>query len=276
MTPTQGQSGYTRFKQERFAPVLAQSLRISKAAAVARFPFYHVDLNAGSGFNHEAAVVGSPINFLQAVQRTGRENFYGFFVDHSPEAIRDLIKCPAIEAHSTRVALFQADNSEILPVVAEFIAARERNPQFAVGAIVVDPNGYHGGVPWEALRVFCAGHPRFDLFLNLNIRSFRLERPHIASGHGRWGQHYRLHPMSEFAEWFTRPSWMWTDVCQIAGSSWMQFVGRTMRTEAVGYARLGFYDSQSERGRAILHSVEQPGGIDSARSTAQLPLLSNV
>ncbi len=217
---TQGQSGATRFKEERFAPIFAQSLLISKAASVARFPYYHVDLHAGAGFNHQAQVWGSPLNFLSAVQRHRRDNFYAFFVDKDPSAIRQLIARDEIEANSARVFLFQSDNDEVLSVVHEFIAARERNPHFAMGSIVIDPNGYHEGVPWRSLRTFCQAHPRFDVILNLNIRSFRLERACILALRPGFEQK-QVRPISSFAEWFSRPNWMWTDVLQVKGNSWM-------------------------------------------------------
>lgn len=251
---TQGQSGYTRFKYARFAPVLAQSLRISKAVPVARFPYYHIDLNAGSGFNDDAGVDGSPLNFLDAVRRTGRDNFYAFFVDHTLECIAQLGGRPEIEAHPTRVFLHHADNAEVLPVVSQFIADHERNPRFAVGSIVIDPNGYHGGVPWEPLRTFCAAHPRIDIFINLNLRSWTLERACVEQG--RKGFNWPLHPLSTFPAWFSRAQWMWTDRTVIHRTPWIQGVGRTMCTRDAGYSSLGFYDSKSERGRAILAGIE--------------------
>jgi len=252
----QGQSGYTRFKQERFAPVLAQSLRISKAPSVVRYPYYHVDLNAGGGFNADAGVEGSPLNFLRAVERTGRSNVYVFFVDRDPIAIEELIRQPAVLAYSRdRLSIHEGDNAELLPIVREFVRARERRPEYAVGSILIDPNGYHNGIPWEALRLFCAEFPRFDLFLNLNVRSFKLERPHIQRGCGAWGAK-RLHPISEFSRWFSRPSWMWTRPIQIKGNSWIQCVGRSMQTHAYGYTSLGFYDSASIIGRGICDELE--------------------
>jgi hypothetical protein len=96
--------------------------------------------------------------------------------------------------------------------------------------------------------------------MNLNIRTLRLETGHA------WGRD-RVHWPSEFSALFSRPSWMWTDVCQIAGSSWMQFVGRTIQTDTIGYSQLGFYDSRSARAQAILAKVEP------AASTAHPTLL---
>ena len=269
----QGQSAWTDFKEARFVPVLAQSLLISKASSIARYAYYHVDLNSGGGYNSVVHVPGSPLNFLRAVERHRRHNFYAFFVDQDLGCVRELIVRPEIEANSERVAIFHADNSEVLPVVAEFVAARERNPHHAVGSIVIDPNGYHKGVPWDALRAFCRAHPKFDLFFNLNIRTYRLERPHIESG--EWSAH-QLHPLSTFHEWFARPNWMITPLCQIAGSTWIQCVGRTMRTASVGYSQLGFYDSESDRGRWILDAVNQPSEREAARTAPQLPLLSEL
>jgi hypothetical protein len=268
----QGQSGYTRFKLERFGPVFAQSLLISKAASVSHYAYYHVDLNAGGGINAEVggvAVPGSPLNFLDAAVRHERTHFFAFFVDKDPSCICELIGRPQVTNFADRVFLFESDNAELLPVVAKFVAQRERRPHFAMGSIVVDPNGYHGGVPWDALRAFCLAHPRFDLFLNLNLRTFRLERPHIVNRQGKWATK-RLHPISEFRNWFGRPNWMWTWPLQIAGSSWIQCVGRTIETQTTGYARLGFHDARSPEGRAITEAVERD---EATRTILELPFL---
>jgi hypothetical protein len=144
-----------------------------------------------------------------------------------------------------------------LPVVSQFIADRERHPQHAVGSIVIDPNGYHKGVPWDALRDFCAAHPKIDVFVNLNLRSWALERPWIETGAKGWDA-YALHPLSTFRTWFSRPNWMWTERTAIGRTPWIQGVGRTMVTrQSDGYASLGFYDSRSDRGRAILADIER-------------------
>jgi len=268
----QGQSLYTSFKQERFSPVLAQSLRISKASSVARFPYYHVDLNAGGGYNHEVDVQGSPLNFLAAVARTQRDNVHAFFIDQAASCIEELIAQPALASFpSDRLAIFHGDNAEVLPVVDEYVAAHERRPWHAMGSILVDPNGYHDGVPWDALRTFCEAHPRFDLFFNLNVRSFRMERAHIIAKTSPAWERKRLQPLSAFAEWFHRPHWMWTEPIQLAGNTWIQGVGRTMPTLAAGYASLGFYDSQSDRGRSIVDAFD-----GTTKDSAQFRLLWDV
>jgi three-Cys-motif partner protein len=270
----QGQSAYTHFKYQRFGPVLAQSVLISKAPQIAHFAYYHVDLNAGSGMNSDIVdappVPGSPLNFLGAVSRH-RRDFYAFFVDQDLPCIRALITRPEVVAQTDRIAIFHSDNSHVLPVVAEFVAQREPNPHYAVGSILVDPNGYHKGVPWDALRVFCAAHPRFDVFVNLNVRTFQLERPWIIKGEGLWAAH-RLHRLSEFPEWFSRPNWMVTEVCSLGGSRWVQLVGRTMKTQTTGYSSLGFYDVQSIRGQRIIEAIETPA----ARTSTEFPLLSEL
>lgn len=260
-TTTQGQSDYTHFKEWRFGPLFAQALRISTAASVAQYAFYHADLNAGSGHNEKIDVEGSPINFLRAVERTRRENFYAFFIDHSPDAIRALTMRPKIEEYARRVSIFQADNRELLPTVAAFIAARERRPNLAVGSIVIDPNGYSLGVPWDAARVFCAEHTRIDLIMNLNVRTFQMERGNVRLNRKGWeGREHIL--ISQFPKHFSRPNWMITDVCSIKGDRWVQLVGRTMPTQQPDYPSLGLYNLRSDRGQAIVESIEAPRACD--------------
>jgi hypothetical protein len=265
----QGQSEYTFFKEYRFTPILAQSLRISKAAPVAQFAYYHVDLNAGGGYNTDVGVSGSPLNFLSAAARNDRPNFYAFFVDCKLSAIRELTTRPEVEALSDRVSIFHADNSEVLPVVDAFIAARERRAECAMGSVLIDPNGYHKGVPWDALRVFCHAHPRMDVLMNLNARQFKLEESHIGAD---WQGKHTLRPVSTFPGLFRRPNWMLTEKTRIGGNDWIQLVGRTIRTAQRDYSSLGFYDLESERGQRIVADIEQPA----SRTGPQFPLLRDL
>ena len=138
-----------------------------------------------------------------------------------------------------------------------------------MGTILIDPNGYHKGVPWNALRAFCATHPRFDLIINLNIRCFRMERPHILRLDPGW-EDYEVIPVSQFPVWFNRKVWMWTEVTTIKGNSWMQFVGRSFDPKTPGYSSLGFYDSRSDRGRRILAELE------TQKAEPEFPLLQDV
>lgn len=267
----QGQSDYTFFKEHRFAPILAQSLRISKAPQIARFAYYHVDLNSGSGYNDQAAVAGSPLNFLSAVVRNDRPNFYAFFVDKERSYIQTLITRPEVEANSERVYAYPYDNREILPVVDAFIAQRERHPHFAVGSILIDPNGWHGGVPWDELRVFCQTHRRIDVLMNLNVRSFWLERSHIQRATRGW-ETKPLRAVSNFPSWFHRDHWMLTDLCRMQSNTWVQLVGRSMQTNTPDYRSLGFYDLYSEHGRDIVARIETAA----SSGPVELPLLSHL
>jgi len=267
----QGQSPYTWFKQYRFSPIFAQSLRISQAESVKRFAYYHLDVNAGSGYNDDMRVAGSPLNFLSAVERTKRNNFYAFFVDENRNRIGELVTRPQVEAMSDRVSAFHADNAEVPAVVDAFIRRREHRPDYAVGSLVIDPNGYHNGVPWDALREFCAMHPRIDVVMNLGTRSFRMEKYWIGRKPGKW-MTYTLHPISSFKEWFSRPHWMVTEECRISKNSWVQLVGRTMETHKPDYRSLGFYDADSDRGRRIVAGIEN----DSARTGVESPFLPDL
>ena len=250
----QGQGGATRFKELRFTLILAQSLRISKSPKVAHYAYYHVDLNAGGGYNTEVDVAGSPLNFLDAAARNQRPNFYAFFIDRDPACIEALIERPEIlRADASLISIHLGDNSELLPTVAQFIAARER-PRYAMGSVLIDPNGYHSGVPWAALRTFCKAHPCMDVVMNLNVRTYQMARPHIITGTWKGRE---LHPISSFPSVFSRPHCMVTEVCQIKGDRFIQFVGRSMRTSSPDYRSIGFYDLASERGQRIVAEIEK-------------------
>lgn len=262
----QGQSAFTWFKQERFQPIFCQSLGISNGSAVRHFAYYHVDLNAGSGINAEVGVEGSPLNFLRAVQRMDRLNFYAFFVDRDPAAIRALVARPQLIAHANRVGVFPGDNGEILDVVREFVRSRERNPQFAMGSVLFDPNGYHNGVPWEQLSAFAREFPRFDIIGNLNVFTWTMERGQIQRGNGSWAEK-KLRPVSSFGDLFNRPNWMITRPDGCGGHTWVQVVGRTIDRQQNNYRSIGFEDLAGPVGREIIERLEGDG------DGLQLPLL---
>jgi hypothetical protein len=68
----QGQGSQTRRKEEGFSVLLQDCLSLSKGGAARQFNYWHIDLNAGCGFNHEVGIPGSPVVFLDAVERQKR------------------------------------------------------------------------------------------------------------------------------------------------------------------------------------------------------------
>lgn len=169
----QGQGMFTAIKQAGLGAVFATSLDISMGGAARAFPYWHIDLNAGCGWNEKADCEGSPLVFLRAAAERGR-SVRTYFCDVDPEKVRSLrgnvesLCLPHDDAHVSYVA---CDNAVALPAILKEIAGAER-PKYAVGTCLCDPNGYPHGFPVEAIRAFAAACPRIDLVLNLNVSLF--------------------------------------------------------------------------------------------------------
>jgi hypothetical protein len=173
----QGQGNGTVRKEAGFAAVLRMSLRVSKARPVAAFPYWHLDLNSGSGWNAKAGCLGSPAVFLDEAARAGRAGpVHVRFCDTDSAAIETLRAncfglCSRVGPEAS-VAARAMDNADFLRETAEEIRAAERNPGFAVGSCLCDPNGFPDGFPVEALKDFACDFPRIDLAINLNVSLF--------------------------------------------------------------------------------------------------------
>ncbi len=172
MIERQGQGLSTARKEKGFGWLFWHALQVSKAAK--NSPYWHFDINAGRGWNEQADCPGSPLVFLEEVEKTGRLDVRTFFCDLDPEALAVLrghttpylSRLPelCIEAHS-------GDNASFVDAIPSIIAEEPGRPSFAVGTLVCDPNGRHG-LPLENLSRFFASFPRIDCILNLNLSLF--------------------------------------------------------------------------------------------------------
>src|SRR5262245_32058669 len=77
----QGQSvRQTRRKIEGLTRIFLENLSVSRGGRAIGYPYWHVDLNCGSGHNEKADCDGSPITFLRCAVK-GRRRVKAFFFD---------------------------------------------------------------------------------------------------------------------------------------------------------------------------------------------------
>src|SRR5262249_15186317 len=116
----QGQGDNTRRKEDGFGAIFHTSLDISKGAR--RYPYWHIDLNAGSGFNEKAQCPGSPVVFMQEAARAARW-VRAYFTDLNAEAAQALRQRLAGMPLSAggEALVFCEDNSAFLERVADMI-----------------------------------------------------------------------------------------------------------------------------------------------------------
>lgn len=245
-----GQSEATIDKERRLGSALTIGMRVAAAKFNGKgFSYFHFDANAGSGWNDLFNVPGSPAVFWSlASQYLPNMRTYGFFAEIECSRARQLVTAtPEIYAKNTFV--FARDNEQVLEVFIEFIRQSGERPEFAVGSIICDPNGWlyrnarGEGAPIMGLRRLSIICPRIDIILNLNARTYRLQK---ASGHRVDSPREVLHSLNK-SHWLVSRTHRGRDEFFLA-------VGRNFPTG--NHAALGMHTLESEQGRHVLTLIE--------------------
>jgi hypothetical protein len=249
----QGQSIATIDKERCLASAFEIGTKIANAKFRGRgFCYWHCDTNAGSGWNDEVCVPGSPIVFHTVANKFLTEmKREAFFCDRNVRALQELSlrlnEQPAWTAHS---AIFPGDNEEMLEVFAERIRRSGERPEYAVGSVVVDPNGYWWrnakgiGAPVKSLVQFAAEFERIDVILNLNFRTYQLQR---GAGHSVEEPRAVLRKLN-------KKNWLVKITQRHGADKWLLAVGRNVGT--ADHKALGFHKLESDEGHFIMTMVE--------------------
>jgi hypothetical protein len=259
----QGQGVSTFRKEQGFGDVFRMSLRISKAPAVAGYCYWHLDMNAGAGFNEKADCEGSPLVFMRA-GAAARRGFRAYFCEAEPalaarleSRLRETPLPAGCQAHVLR-----QDNAVALQQFAVAIGRAERRPDLAVGTCLCDPNAVREGFPVEALDFFLAQFKRIDFVLNLNVSVLR-------RGRGA-RQRYESDPDAPpyfrgFKDWpdlardllprFHRRHWWIRNPPRVNSDQFTILVGRNVETKGAPFR--DFYRLESREGQQILHGLKR-------------------
>lgn len=248
----QGQSLATIDKERRIGAALSVGMRIASAKFADRgFRYWHWDGNCGSGKNAAFNTPGSPVVFWQVSEICLRGlRPAAFFCDIDRDAMRQLHATLKQNSDwAARSYLLPGDNQDALEVFAECIRKHE-NPRFAVGSVLVDPNGYYYrnaqgiGAPIHALQWFCREFPRIDIILNLNVRAYQLQ---AKSGH-------RVLPPRDVLISLNKSHWLVSRNAKNKGDRFLLAIGRNTPTKEMRTLQL--YDQHSELGKFILNWAE--------------------
>lgn len=242
----QGQSIATVDKERRIAAAMSVSMRIANSVFGGKgYRYWHFDANAGNGWNHEVGVPGSPMVFWHVAGNClPHMEPAPFFCDRDQLAMRHLsARLGHIPAAAGSI-LLPGDNEDGLVAFAATIRSCEK-PNYAVGSVIIDPNGYYYrsakgiGAPVVGLQAFVQEFPRIDIILNLNMRTFYLQR----------GAGHNVATPTEVLASLHKKHWL---VSQAGGQSrHLLAVGRNMATG--DHKALGLYDANSDAGRDILN-----------------------
>jgi hypothetical protein len=248
----QGQSIEATVDKERcLGSALTMGMKIANAKFGGRgFPYWHCDANAGCGHNDICDVPGSPIVFHVAADACliGMRR-HAFFCDIDRAAFTELSSRLSAQWLASSYLLL-GDNEDSVELFAERIRQSGDRPQYAVGSIIVDPNGYwyrngnNEGPPIRSLLRFTAEFPRIDIILNLNARTYRLQR---SKGH------HVLPPREVFAS-LNKAHWLVRHTRHGSGNDWLLAVGRNVETG--DHRKIGFHKLESVEGCEIMADVE--------------------
>lgn len=200
MKSRQGQSLSTIDKERQIAGMIAVNMRIVRAKCP-RDSYFHVDLNAGTGWNDEFGVPGTPMVFVQLAEEylPGRWNAVFFEVDagRARELSNRFRGIP-------RIHIEEADNRS-------FVQWTRYLSRWQLGSVLADPNGYlyRGadgmGCPIVEMAEFFTRFPRMDLFANINLRHYKLIRglQRAAALRNESGPNFgQLHPLESLRQVF--------------------------------------------------------------------------
>lgn len=252
MSSHQGQSAASRSKMVRFASALATGMRIFSRSERRRFPYWHADTNSGCGINREVRdgtgrpLDGSPIYALRLARETGLCDFRGMFCYRERAAVGELSR-----RIGSAGAVFFGDNEEFLRVFMELVIREERKPEYATGSVLVDPNGWFyrskdgKGPPIDSLTALCRALPCIDVILNLNVRSYRMQRAHS------WGA--RTLSVPGIMETLDRKFWLISEIEDSGACDFVVMVGRNVETG--DHRRIGMHRAGSAKGQAIIARI---------------------
>jgi hypothetical protein len=226
MKSSHGQSLSTIDKERQIAAPLLVNMKI----VAKRCPhdiYQHADLNAGSGWNDEYGVPGTPLVFVQLAEtylRRWQAIFFEIDYGRATELENRLRGIPHCKVEAV-------DNRNFL----SWGRSLRRNQ---VGSVLVDPNGYlyrtmDGiGCPIAQMAEFFDEFPRMDLFANLNLRVYKQMRGAEAADldNRRPPRYDRLYRLQEFLRVFHKKHGLISNLSHNGHSTFVRIVLRNLYT----------------------------------------------
>lgn len=229
----QGQSDATESKVRGLGGAFAVNLAIFQAKYADKkwARYFHFDLNAGCGFNHEANCIGSPLAFLLAA-RSREVNYQAFFVDINRASVVELMSREEVR-QDDRAFVVDGDNASFVPAIQDVIRAAGDRPEMAIGSVFVDDNGT--GIPSDELADLSGCCPKLDIFINVTAtglkRAYARKQTRMADIIGAIDKRY----------WLIREP--------VGAFQWTMLLGRNI--EVGDHKAIGFHHLMSDRGQEV-------------------------
>lgn len=179
-----GESNGTRMKEGMFGYNQGHYLKRYAPDLIKRGePYFHLELNAGPGFNPKSNTVGSPHVFMRQVNKHRALNIEAIFVDKNQKYLRSLERDlknrygelfnRSLFGLNRQFEFVAADNEAFLETYIQRVAGRVRT-EYARGTVVCDPKGpgkAGGMVPPELLNRVLRQLPRFMVLVYFDYAS---------------------------------------------------------------------------------------------------------
>lgn len=252
----QGQSDSTEFKERGLEAAFAINLRIFKAKIAARFgdrfPYWHFDLNCGSGINEQIGCIGSPLAFLRAVESVGLPHYFAGFCDIDEGHLGALMGREQLRDNKNCFT-FHGKNASLVEAIPDIIAKIER-PERATGMVLSDPNGFE--VPIDELANLSRLCPRLDIAIHWNTRIRRLFR----------GKGWDFIDVDEAIAMLGKQHWL---IREPRGAhQWTVLIGRNIATG--DHRTMGYFHLASEKGQEIMRRCKARLQRDDSQSEMEL------
>jgi len=230
----QGQSDATEFKERGLEAAFSINLRIFKAKFGVRFPYWHFDLNCGSGINEKIGCIGSPLAFLRAAESVECTRYFAGFCDINQDHLASLMAREQVRDNA-QCFTFHGRNASLVNSIPDLIRKVER-PERAVGMVLSDPNGFE--VPLDELADLARQCPGIDIAIHWNSRIRRLYR----------GQGWAYTDIDEAIAMLGKKHWLIRD--PRGAHQWTVLIGRNIKTG--DHKTLGYFHLDSPKGEDIM------------------------
>jgi three-Cys-motif partner protein len=248
----QGQSRDTEWKERGILSAIAINFQIA-TAKLPWAPYFHFDLHAGCGWNHEFGVMGSPLAFWNVAETSGHARPIGHFVELDAGRAAELRARPEIKGRRD-CFVHHEDNADFCSLIPDIIRAAGDKPQYAIGSILIDPNGPIA-VPYDAIAEVLRQCPRLDVIYNFPGTGTK----RLPDGHRQ------KITINDIPALFSKEHWLIRK--QVGPWQWSLMIGRNLKTR--DYPSLGFYHWESDRGQGVVLTLAT---TERERAKAQMRL----
>ena len=265
-----GQSGATPWKAlglQTAIQGIIKNARYVLDRAPGYATFHCFDMFSGTGLNNYGD--GSAVILANSIaceyQGIGKRKVNMVFVEKSKNNYEQLlINTKNIEANKIK-----ADCTNIIYEIPSIIKDKYlENNKYAVGVIILDPNGLLNQKQWDALKFVATECPRIDIILNWNISAFHRCRGVVAIKDFEKFDHMR---MTDFIKYMNKKYSYVRNHSNADHTSWTILV--LSNIPIGGIKEAGFNSVRTKDGKKTIQFSDADKGF---RNPIQLPLFKGV